>query len=247
MQFRSNQFSTPEVIKNLIILNALFLLGTYALQNFGLDLNEKLGLFFFESKHYKAWQLLTHFFMHGGIGHLFFNMFALWMFGSKLEQTWGPKRFLTFYFVTAAGAFLLHAGVQYIQLQQILPHISAEGFDKVFNEGRAVLRSGHNYIDPYEAKLNEILNVNVVGASGAVFGVLAAFAMYWPNTQLFLLFFPFPIKAKYFVLIYAFIELTMGVAHFEWDNVAHFAHLGGALFGYLMVKYWNKNNRSSLY
>lgn len=247
MQFRSNQFGTPEVVKNLIILNALFLLGTYALGNFGINLQESLGLFFFESKQYKAWQLVTHFFMHAGFMHLFFNMFALWMFGSRLEQMWGPKRFLTFYFVTAGGAFILHWIVQYIQLQQVLPQLSQEQFDMVYQNGREVIRSMRNYTDPNMARLNEILNVNVVGASGAVFGILAAFAMYWPNTQLFFLFFPFPIKAKYLVAGYAFIELFQGVAHFEGDNVAHFAHLGGALFGFLLVKYWNKNNRTTLY
>lgn len=247
MQFRSNQFGTPEVVKNLIILNALFLLGTYALANFGINLQETLGLFFFESKQYRAWQLVTHFFMHAGFMHLFFNMFALWMFGSKLEQMWGPKRFITFYFVTAGGAFILHWIVQYIQLQQVLPNLSQEQIDMVYNNGREVIRSMRTYTDPSMARLNEIWNVNVVGASGAVFGILAAFAMYWPNTRLYLLFFPFPIKAKYLVIGYAVIELLQGVAHFKGDNVAHFAHLGGALFGFLLVKYWNKNNRSSLY
>ncbi len=247
MQFRSNQFSAPEIVKNLIILNVLFLLGTFAFGKFGYDLSEMLGLYYFESKQFRAWQLLTHFFMHAGFMHLFFNMFALWMFGSRLEQIWGPKRFLSFYFITAVGAFLLHALVQYIQLQQLLPHISAEDYAQVWENGRGVLKSMRNYSDPNLQQLNEILNVNVVGASGAVFGILAAFAMYFPNTELFFIFFPFPIKAKYLVAGYAVIELVQGVAHFQGDNVAHFAHLGGALFGFLLVKYWNKSNRSSLY
>lgn len=117
----------------------------------------------------------------------------------------------------------------------------------VLNEGRQLLLTGKTYSDPDLRQLNEILNVNAVGASGAVFGILAAFAMYFPNTRLMLLFPPIPIKAKWFVLIYALFELTSGVANFQGDNVAHFAHLGGALFGFLMVKFWNKNNKSSLY
>lgn len=247
MQFRSNQFATPEVVKNIIILNVLFLLATFAMKNFGVNLEETLGLFFFQSQWFKPWQLISHFFMHAGLAHLFFNMFALFMFGARLEQVWGPKRFLTFYFITAAGAFLLHAGVQYWQLQQILPHLSIEQYNEVYENGREVLASYQTYTDPYMARLNEILNVNMVGASGAVFGILAAFAMYFPNTELFFLFFPFPIKAKYLVAGYAVLELVQGVANFSSDNVAHFAHLGGALFGFILVKFWNKNNRSSLY
>ena len=247
MQFRSNQFSTPEVVKNLIIINALFLLGTWALPRVGIDLSEHLGLFYFESQQFRPWQMVTHFFMHGGLMHLVVNMFAIWMFGSRLEQVWGPKRFLTFYVVTAVGAFLLHALVQYLQLQQVMPLISAADYQEVYENGRELLLRGRNYSDPDLRKLNEILNVNVVGASGAVFGVLAAFAMYFPNTRLMLLFPPIPIKAKYFVLFYAAFELFSGVANFQGDNVAHFAHLGGALFGFLMVKYWNKTNRNSLY
>lgn len=246
-QFRSNRFSTPEVVKNLIIINVLFLLASFAFPRFGIRLDEILGLFYFESKLFEPWQLVSHFFMHANWFHLFVNMFALWMFGSRLEQIWGPKRFLTFYFVTAAGAFLLHALVQFIQLQQVMPQISAADYQEVYQNGRQVLYAGKSYIDPNLQRLNEILNVNVVGASGAVFGILAAFALYFPNTRLFLLFPPIPIKAKYFVLIYAAFELFQGVSHFEGDNVAHFAHLGGALFGFLMVKYWNKTNRNSLY
>jgi membrane associated rhomboid family serine protease len=247
MQFRNIRSSTPEVVKNLIIINVLFLLGTWALPRMGINLSEQLGLFYFESKQFRAWQMLSHFFMHGGTMHLVFNMFAIWMFGSRLEQLWGPKRFLSFYFVTATGAFLLHAFVQYLQLQQVMPLISAADYQEVYENGRQLLVTGRNYSDPALNKLNGILNINVVGASGAVFGVLAAFAMYFPNTRLMLLFPPIPIKAKYFVLIYAGFELFSGVANFQGDNVAHFAHLGGALFGFLMVKYWNKNNKSSLY
>ena len=247
MQFRSNQFSTPEVVKNLIIINILFLLGRYALARFGTDLNEHLGLFFFKSKEFKPWQLLTHFFMHANWWHLFVNMFGLWMFGARLEQIWGARRFLTFYMFTAVGAMVLHALVQWVQLQQILPRITVEEFDMVYNNGRELFRNFRNYSDPDLARLNEILNINVVGASGAVFGILAAFAMYFPNTQIFLLFPPIPLRAKYFVLIYAFFELVQGVGNFQGDNVAHFAHLGGALFGYLLVKYWNKTRRDSLY
>ncbi|MBT8326500.1 MAG: rhomboid family intramembrane serine protease, partial [Bacteroidia bacterium] len=145
-----------------------------------------------------------------------------------------------------AGAFLLHFLIVYFQIQQILPNIATEDYQMVLNEGREVLRSGKNYTNEYLGNLNAFLNVPVVGASGALFGILVAFAMYWPNTELYIMFIPMPIKAKYAVMGYAAFELFSGISGFM-PGVAHFAHLGGALFGYLLVKYWNKSNRSSLY
>lgn len=246
MEFRSNQFSAPEVVKNLIIINVLFFLAKLALTRFNIDLDELFGMFYFQSNSFRPWQMVTHFFMHGSLMHLFFNMFGLWMFGSRLEQLWGPKRFLNFYLITALGAFLLHFLVSYIEIQSLIANVSAEELSKVVNEGRDLLKSGRNYTDEVLGKLNGIYNVPIVGASGALFGILAAFAMYFPNTELYLMFIPIPIKAKYFVLFYAGFELFSGISGFQ-PGVAHFAHLGGALFGFLMVKYWNKNNRKTLF
>jgi membrane associated rhomboid family serine protease len=247
MYFNSNQFRAPEVVKNLIILNVLFFLATIAFSRLNVNLTDILGMFYFQSVNFKPWSLITHFFMHGGLMHLFFNMFGLWMFGSRLEQIWGPRRFLTFYFITAVGAFLLHFLVVYIRIQSILPELDNETIQMVIENGREVLLSGRNYTDPNVGSLNRLINVPVVGASGALFGILAAFAMYFPNTELFLIFIPVPIKAKYFVLLYAGFELFSGITQFGGDNIAHFAHLGGALMGYILVKYWNKSNRNSLY
>jgi membrane associated rhomboid family serine protease len=151
-------------------------------------------------------------FMHGSFTHLIFNMFGLYMFGSRLEQMWGAKRFINFYLITGLGAALLHTLVQDYEITQGLVSI----------------------------------NQPTVGASGALFGILVAFAMYWPNTQLFLMFIPVPIKAKWAVIGYAAFELFAGISGFQ-AGVAHFAHLGGALFGFILVQYWNKNNRNSFY
>lgn len=247
MYFNSNQFRAPEVVKNLIILNVLFLLATYAFSRLGINLTDILGMFYFQSANFRPWTIITHFFMHGGLTHLFFNMFGLWMFGSRLEQIWGPRRFLLFYFLTAFGAFLIHFFVVYLRIQSVLPELDATSAQMVIESGRELLLSGRNYSDPNLATFNRLINVPVVGASGALFGILAAFAMYFPNTELLLLFFPVPIKAKYFVLLYAGFELFSGITQFDGDSIAHFAHLGGALMGFIIVKYWNKNNRNSLY
>jgi len=246
MQFRSNQFNIPEVTKNIIIINVLLFLGKYASVKLGIDLDQLFSLHYFKSDGFKPWQMVTHIFMHGSIMHLAFNMFGVWMFGTKLEQIWGPKRFLQFYFFAALGAFLLHFGIVHMQVQQLASSLTAENLDVAVAQGYDLLQSGRNYTDPTMGEFNLNYNGSVMGASGALFGILAAFAMYWPNTELYLMFIPVPIKAKYFVLLYAAYELFSGLSGFQ-PGVAHFAHLGGALFGFILVKYWNKNNRSTLY
>lgn len=246
MQFSSNQFSVPEVTKNLIIINVLLFLGKLAAQSQNIDLDYYLAMFYPGSAHFKPWQIVSHIFMHGNITHLLFNILGVWMFGAKLEQIWGPKRFLQFYFFSALGAFLLHFGIIYFQIQQALPFVDPENLDMVISEGRNLLSNGRNYTDTYLSALNYNYNIPVLGASGALFGILVAFAMYWPNTELFFLFIPVPIKAKYAVIGYAVFELFSGISGFM-PGIAHFAHLGGALFGFVLVKYWNKKNRSSLY
>jgi len=239
---RSPFANIPPVVKNLIIINVLMLLATFIMQMRGIDLATTLGLHYIGSPAFKPYQLVTHLFMHGGFMHLFFNMFALWMFGRVLENVWGPKRFFIYYFVTGLGAAALHTFVNYIEFQSVASKMSQEQVEMVMQQGVEIWRQGKNYTDPLMGQLNAILNVPTVGASGAVFGVLLGFGMLFPNTQLMLLFPPIPIKAKYFVIGYGLLELYLGLAR-PGSNVAHFAHLGGMLFGYIMIKYWNKNSK----
>jgi len=247
--FRSSSAfgNMPEVVKNLLIINGLFFLATVAMQPQGLDLSRILGAFYWDSEHFRVWQIITHMFMHGSFMHILFNMFALWMFGSAIERIWGAKKFLTYYLITGFGAFILHYAVVAFQVQQLIPEVSPEMLRDIRLNGLDILMRNQNYTDPTFAKLNLLYNIPVVGASGAVFGILLAFGMMFPNTRLMLLFFPVPIKAKYFVIGYGAIELFSGIANRPGDNVAHFAHLGGMLFGYILIKYWNNKKGNSSY
>jgi len=231
----------PPVVKNLIIINALMLLATYVLGMRGVDLNSVLGLHFFLSPEFQPYQLVTHMFMHGGITHLFFNMFALWMFGRVLESVWGPKRFFIYYFVTGLGAAALHLFVNFLEYRSLVSQMSPEQVEMVMQRGVSLWQQRIPFPDSLMNQLNALINIPTVGASGAVYGVLLGFGMLFPNTQLFLLFPPIPIKAKYFVIGYGLIELYLGFAH-PGSNVAHFAHLGGMLFGFFMIRYWNKHS-----
>ena len=230
------------VVKNLLILNVLFFVAQFAVP----DIMNKLELYPIVSEEFKPWQLATHFFMHStqGLMHIFFNMFALVIFGSQLEQRWGPKRFLIYYLATAIGAALLHLLVGYLRLKNLESGLSSAELNQILTEGFEYLRNNKNYVDPIMGQLNLSLfllyNTPVIGASGAVFGLLAAFGYLFPNTELYLMFIPVPIKAKYFVIGYAAIELYSGIANNPGDNVAHFAHLGGALVGIVMVIIWQR-------
>lgn len=236
--FRPSINTIPPVVKNLIIINAIMLFATYVLQMRGIDLTKLLGLHYFASPDFRPYQLVTHMFMHGGLMHLVFNMFALWMFGRVLENVWGPKRFFIYYFATGLGAAVFYSFVNFVEFQYIASRMAPENVQMVMANGAELLNSGQNYTE-LAGKLNLLLNVPTVGASGAVFGILLGFGMLFPNTQLMLLFPPIPIKAKYFVLGYGAIELFSGIAN-TGDNVAHFAHLGGMIFGFILIKYWNK-------
>ncbi len=230
----------PDVVKNLLILNGLAFVALIVLDMQGVSLNRVAGLYYWQSPQFQPYQLVTHMFMHGGLMHIFFNMFALWMFGSPLEQVWGPKRFLTYYLATGLGAAALHLLVLHFQYVGITAGMDPEAIRQVLREGTQIITQGKNYIDPQMAELNRLLNVPTVGASGAVYGILLGFGMLFPNTRLMMLFFPVPIKAKYFVVGYALLELYMGFANNPGDNVAHFAHLGGMLFGFVLIKLWQK-------
>jgi len=241
MYYKSQLNSIPPVVKNLIIVNVLVMVGTFILEKSGINLYTYLGLHFPLSEKFRLHQIFTHMFMHGGFMHLFFNMFALYMFGRILESVWGPKRFLLFYLVTGVGAALFYTAVNFIQYYHVTSQMSPDEIAYVKETGYAIWSQGKNFSDALPAKLNLLLNTPTVGASGAVFGILLGFGMLFPNTELMLLFPPIPIKAKYFVMGYGAIELYLGISQ-PGSDVAHFAHLGGMLFGYFMIKYWNKTS-----
>ena len=222
----------PTVTKNLIIINVLLYLGTVVAKSYGIDLADYLGLHFFLAKDFNPAQLITYMFMHGGLSHLFFNMFAVWMFGRTLEQVWGPKRYLFYYVLCGIGAGVIQEIVQYISLY---PDIMS-GYSHVR------LMNGSMANIPVQEYMNLM---NTVGASGAVYAILLGFGMLFPNSQLFIFPLPFPIKAKYFVIGYALIELYSGLANNPNDNVAHFAHLGGMIFGFILIMYWRKKNKNN--
>lgn len=211
----------PTVVKNLLIINVLMFLATFTLRKFNIDLNDILGLHFFKASGFRLYQIVTYMFMHGNFEHLFFNMFALWMFGANMENIWGSKRFLIFYMVCGLGAGLCQEGVQYIQYATQLA-----GYESVNLGGNMVV------------SMSEYLNMmTTVGASGAIYGLLLAFGMMFPNSMIYLYFFV-PIRAKWFVIGYAVVELISGFV--GGGNVAHFAHLGGMLFGLILILHWKK-------
>lgn len=227
-----------DVVKNLLIINVLFFLATML---FGeTEMFNLLALHYPTSELFKPLQLVTHFFMHGGFMHIAFNMFALVMFGSALEALWGPKRFLFFYFFSAFGAFVLHFAVNYFRIDSLINQIDPAQLQLVYDQGAEALSNGQNFIDPLLAELNVNINIPMVGASGAIYGLLLGFGMMFPNVELMLIFLPIPIKAKFFIPVLMLIELFLGFNQFSWDNIAHFAHLGGALMGFLLILYWNK-------
>lgn len=211
--------NVPTAIKNIIIINVLVMIMTMLNEDF---MYETFSLFYPTSPFFHWWQPVTHMFMHGGFWHLFFNMYTLYIFGSVLERVWGTRKFLVFYFVTGLGAALIHTGVEWIQMQSWLGQ-AAEG-------SAAALSSIH-----------ALKMTPTVGASGAIYGVLMGYAMLYPDSVLTLIFPPISMKAKWFVLIFAVIELLTGVTG-TGGGIAHFAHLGGLIFGYLLILYWKRNH-----
>lgn len=251
--------SIPPVVKNLLAINLILWLSTLVLPGLfrrwgvALDLTDILGMHYWASDKFNVAQMLTYLFMHGGFYHMFFNMFAVYMFGSALENYWGSQRFLLYYIITGVGA-----GV----VQQLFWTIEYQSLITAMNE--AITANSGSVLLPFEAELTKYFRISglsnfgasdliemkrmfldapvTVGASGSVFGLLLAFGWLFPEARLMMLFFPVPIKARVFVLIYGVMELFLGVANFTGDNVAHFAHLGGMLFGVLMIMLWKKKN-----
>ena len=237
-------FGLPPVVKNIILINVLMLLVDYAAKSvFGVDLTMVLGLYFPKSEHFMPVQIITHMFMHGGLWHLFFNMYALYIFGQVLENVWGPKRFFIYYMVCGIGAAFIHETVILFQYNKLMNVISPDQLQLVLNEGTTYFNQGKVFTNETMKGLQLLLNVPTVGASGAVFGILLAFGVLFPNTQLMLLIPPIPIKAKYFVLIYGAIELYLAVTQ-PGSNIAHAAHLGGMLFGYILIRYWRRTTNT---
>lgn len=233
-EFRPGSFQIlPTVIKNLIIINVLVFLTQQTFQQTqGTSVIENLfALHTWQSPLFKPWQFVTYLFLHGDFGHILGNMFVLWMFGSILENLWGPKRFLIFYIICGMGGALAHMITLYFENQEIIDSFNA--LDPISKQ-------------EYLPGLTRILNTPTLGASGAVFGCLAAFGYLFPNTYIYFYFF-LPIKAKWFVMLYAGGELFLAIQNSAGDSVAHFAHLGGALIGFILVYYWNKTNKRNFY
>ena len=241
--------SLPYIVKQLIIINVLFFLGSMSLGNAAYDL---LALHYPQNPKFAPWQVVTHMFMHGSINHILFNMFGLWMFGGTLAQMWGRNKFLFFYLSTGLGAAALQLGINYFQISTVVEQLVEAGYSAtVLTE---TLQSGQyntswlNVISQTElSQLLTSFNMSMVGASGALYGILVAFAFLFPNTELMIIFLPIPIKAKYFVPILLASDLFFGFSSYSLGPIAHFAHLGGAVTGFIMMWYWKKqqfnNNR----
>jgi rhomboid family protein len=239
-QYRPSRFNLmPTITKNIIIINVIMFITTIAFERMGINLVDILGLHYFGSEKFHIWQFITYMFMHGGWAHIFFNMFAVWMFGAAVENMWGPKRYLNYYLLTGLGAAVAHYAIVYFQLQPLLAQL---------NSALANTNLSAEELNNLAEQKTLLLDAPVViGASGAVFGILVAFGIYFPNTLLFILPIPFPIKAKYFVIIYGLVELFSGFANVSGvggDNVAHFAHLGGLATGFILIQLWKHNDRT---
>jgi len=233
----------PPALKNLLIINTLIFVGAALLQSTGFDVNEMFGLHYFQAEKFHFFQLVSYMFLHANFQHLFFNMFGLFMFGRILEQVWGSQRFLLFYFVTGIGAGLVQEAVQLIELRPAIQEINgliANMPSGGVNVGGDLITSRDGLLEFKTHMLNRFVTI---GASGAVYGVLLAFGMLFPNTEMFIMFIPIPIKAKYMVIAYGLIELTSGIAG-TGGGVAHFAHLGGMLFGFFLIRYWRKHTNN---
>lgn len=216
--------SMTPVVRNLIIINVIMLVVSTFTGDF---MYKYFSLFYFKSEFFHPYQIITHMFMHGGFWHLFFNMYTLWIFGSVLENMWGSKKFFLYYMVTGLGAALLHELVMFIQVSVWTPEIAAGSIQA-------------------SQSMHALMMTPTVGASGAIYGLLLAYGMMFPNNVMALIFPPISLKAKWFVIIFGAIELVSGLTGamgMSGSNVAHFAHLGGMLFGLILILYWKKKNR----
>lgn len=255
-------FSLTPTVRNLLILNVVF----FIVDAYIINLTQGLALRSLLSPAYMPYQFVSYMFLHGGFGHLFSNMFGLIIFGPLLERMWGVRRFLIFYFVTGIGAGVLFSAIDYYETTQLQEAVQiymqypspdglvdfmsrhATGFYQAnldflnkFEESPKDARYIEDSINFVKGYYQQQVNIPMVGASGAIFGILMAFGLLFPNTELFLLFFPFPIKAKYFVAFYGLYELYQGIQNAQSDNVAHFAHIGGMVFAFILLRIWGSD------
>lgn len=208
----------PTITKNILLINLLIWMFDLTMQKYGIQLSDYLGLHYFSASTFHFWQPFTYMFMHADLGHIFCNMFAVWMFGMTLENEWGSKKFLIYYLVCGIGAAFVQEVVWASRVLSLM---------QSYSEAMVMTQ--------YAA------NVVTIGASGSVFGILFAFGWLFPDVPMFLLFLPIPIRARVFVIIYAAFELFAGFSHIQGDNIAHFAHLGGMLFGWLLLLWWRRD------
>ena len=238
-----------DAVKNLLIINVLMFVGTMAIGN-GETFYQWFALYFPKNPMFQPWQVLTHMFMHGGITHILFNMFALWMFGTAVEQIFGWKKFLIFYLLSGFGAAIIQVAFLYFQFNSGLTSLMESGISQT--EIMSILNEG-KYNTAWESVLGDNLNnflgafnSTMVGASGAIMGVLVAFGMLFPESKLMLIFLPIPIKAKYFIPAIIALDLFSGLTGqsiFSPSNTAYMAHVGGALTGFLLMYFWKKNEK----
>ncbi len=238
-----------DTVKHLIIINVIFFVASMTI---GEVVMEKMALFYPKNPHFNYWQFLTHMFMHGGVMHILFNMYALWAFGSPLEAMWGSKKFLFFYLATGLGAGIIYTLVNYYQFNSIYENLLTTGLSS--DDIQNILETG-KYNTTIESSVPrdklavfyQIFHTPAVGASGAIYGILVAFAFKYPDAELMLIFLPVPIKAKYFIPAVVALDLFSGLTGFSifgslgGGGIAHFAHVGGALIGYLLMLYFQKS------
>lgn len=229
----------PPVTKNLLIINVLIWLVGALIPGLGAKLDTYCALHYFLSPAFNPAQLFTYMFLHGSLSHLFFNMFALWMFGSIVEWTLGSRRFLFYYISCGIGAAIIQLGVYAIMIAKYRSMYTSTEFLQIIDYGYQLIQTNRIFTDPSMANLTLLVNGATVGASGAIYGVLLAFGMLYPDREMYIMFIPMPVKAKWVVLGYGLLELCLGFGGIN-DGVAHFAHLGGMLFGFLMIYTWKK-------
>ncbi|NAW50635.1 rhomboid family intramembrane serine protease [Elizabethkingia argentiflava] len=245
----------PPITRTLLIVNVLLFAATYILEFTGVKLEMVLGAFFPGSPNFQFYQIISHMFMHGGFAHILFNMIALWSFGSAIEVTLGPQKYAILYFVCGIGAYILFNIVNYIDIDRLIGNLRLEGADieQIYHLSKVNINGMFSNINELRGEtslkgdvqdikqLFSFLSTPMVGASGAIYGLLVAFAMLYPDAKIMLLIPPIPIKAKYLMPVLILVELYLGTNNFKGDNVAHFAHLGGALIAFILVKIWTKN------
>lgn len=233
-----------DAIKHLIIINVILFVAPQLLK---LDLTNIFALHFPKNEHFGLWQYVTHIFMHGSFAHILFNMYGLWAFGTPLEQMWGKKKFIFFYFSAGLGAGIIYTLVNYYQFNGVYDLFINAGLNP--SEILSILEKGstndsrviENISQEQFNKITSLFNTPAVGASGAVYGILVAFGIYFKDAKLALIFLPIPIAAKYFIPIMIFGDLFFGMTKYSVGNIAHFAHIGGALIGFIIAWYWKKN------